>query len=183
MQTSAFLAALRRHPELPVVFRAGAHAIAPDYHLTEVKRVAYVTMDCGAQTHRWSETHFELWVPPLSGVLPGRDHLPAGKILRIIDRVEQELPLVGDTPARIFASLGDHPAALHDIASVQESEGRLWVELTTDRTRCKAAERRLASLTGGCCGSAPEETEATAQPAAVACGSPTAATTRTSCCV
>ncbi|WP_415908868.1 DUF6428 family protein [Oleiharenicola sp. Vm1] len=64
MKTSAFLSALRAHVALPVVFRAGAAVIPSSYHLTEVKRVAYETMDCGAMTHRWSETQFELWVPP-----------------------------------------------------------------------------------------------------------------------
>lgn len=182
MKTSAFLAILRRHPDLPVVFRVGDQAIASRYHLTEVKRVAYETMDCGAQTHRWSETHFELWVPPLAGALPDRAHLAAGKLLRIIDRVEQELPLAGDTPARILASLGDHPAALHDITAVQESEGRLWVELAPDRTRCKAAERRLAALTGGCCGVEAEPAPGCAS-AAASCGVPSSATPAgTTCC-
>lgn len=152
MKTSAFLAALRAQPALPVVFRAAAGTISPQYHLTEVKRVAYETMDCGAETHRWAETHLELWVPPLAGALPGRAHLPAGKLLAIIDRVERELPLDGSTDVRIVVALGDQGAALHDVAAVTASEGRLLVELTPDRTRCKAAERRVAALTGGCCG-------------------------------
>lgn len=152
MKTSTFLSSLRSHAALPVVFRAGSAAISSHYHLTEVKRVAYETMDCGAQTHRWSETQFELWAPPLVVAVPGRDHMPAGKFLAIIDRVEKELPLDGDTPARIFVALGDAPAALYDIASVHADDGRLHVELTADRARCKAAERRAATLTGGCCG-------------------------------
>lgn len=152
MKTSALLSSLRSHAALPVVFRTGSAAISSHYHLTEVKRVAYETMDCGAQTHRWSETQFELWVPPLVGALPGRDHMPAGKFLAIVDRVEKELPLDGTTAARIFVALGDAPAALYDIAAVTARDGQLHVELTADRTRCKAAERRAAVLTGGCCG-------------------------------
>jgi len=152
MKTSLFISTLREHATLPLVFRAGRAAISSHYHLTEVKRVAYETMDCGAQTHRWSETQFELWVPPLVGALPGRDHMPAGKFLAILDRVEKELPLDGDTPARVFVALGDAPAALFDVAGMEAAEGRLYVELTPDRTRCKAAERRVAALTSGCCG-------------------------------
>ncbi|MBX3737008.1 MAG: hypothetical protein KF715_09985 [Candidatus Didemnitutus sp.] len=175
MKTSAFLSSLRAHAALPVVFRSGSVEIAPQYHLTEVKRVAYETMDCGAQTHRWSETQFELWVPSLTGDQPGRDHMPAGKFLAIIDRVEKELPLDGDTPARIFVALGDAPAALYDIASVHAVDGRLHIELTADRARCKAAERRTATLTGGCCGSDHGDgngccaSESAAQPAAACC--------------
>lgn len=152
MKTSSFVSTLREHATLPLVFRAGRAAISSHYHLTEVKRVAYETMDCGAQTHRWSETQFELWVPPLVGALPGRDHMPAGKFLSILDRVEKELPLDRDTPARVFVALGEAPAALYDVAGMEAAEGRLHVELTPDRTRCKAAERRVATLTGGCCG-------------------------------
>lgn len=183
MKTSSFLTALRANAALPVVFRAGRSAISSDYHLTEVKRVSYETMDCGAMTHRWSETQFELWVPPLVGALPGRAHMPAGKFLSIIDRVEKELPLDGETAARVFVALGDAPAALYDIATVAPADGKLWVDLTPDRTRCKSAERRAAALTGGCCGSG--ETDGAAgdsEPAAACCGTEPAQAARSSCC-
>jgi hypothetical protein len=174
MKTSSFLSLLRANPALPLVFRTDSHAISSHYHLTEVKRVSYETMDCGAMTHRWSETQFELWVPPLVGALPGRNHMPAGKFLSILDRVEKELPLDGETPARVFVALGDAPAALYDVASVTAQDGRLWVGLTPDRARCKAAERRVASLTGGCCGPARDDDSpaccsSTREPATVAC--------------
>ena len=144
---------LRAHRALPVAFRRGGDTVPAGYHLTEVKRVAYETMDCGALTHRWDETQFELWVPPLNSVNPLRGHMPADKFLAIIDRVETALALVGDAEARIHAALGDGPPALWDIAAVAPSGGQLVVSLQSDRTRCKAAERRLGELTGGCCGS------------------------------
>jgi hypothetical protein len=184
MKTSAFLATLRAHAALPLVFRASAGAISPSYHLTEVKRVAYETMDCGAMTHRWSETQFELWVPPLVGSLPGRDYMKAAKFLSIIDRVEKELPLEGDAPARVFVSLGDQGAALYDVESIVPADGQLFVHLTADRARCKAAERRVASLTGGCCGSAEEKDTAALETAAVESGACCGSTpSRSSCCV
>src|SRR5690349_12378726 len=104
MKTSSFLTALRAHPERPLVFRAGTEIASPGYHLTEVKRVGYETMDCGAMTHRWSESQFEIWVPSLNAVTAGRGHMPAAKFLRIIERVEAELPLDGEATARIHAS-------------------------------------------------------------------------------
>ena len=63
MKTSSFFTALRSNSTLPLVFRSGADVVAPGYHLTEVKRVGYETMDCGATTHRWAENQFEVWVP------------------------------------------------------------------------------------------------------------------------
>lgn len=154
MKTAEFLSLLRSQAGLPLRFRleASLHQVPAGYHLTEVKQVTYSTMDCGAMSHRWHETQFELWAPPVAGSRPGRAPMPADKFLRIIDRVEQTLALDGAAEARIHARLGDHPAALYDVASVVATDGELTVSLTPDRTRCKAAERRLGELTGGCCG-------------------------------
>lgn len=169
MKTSAFLSLLRGNAALPLVFRSGHKQTVPaGYHLTEVKRVAYETMDCGALTHRWTENQFELWAPPLIGALPGRVPMSAGKFLGIIERVAKENPLDDQAEARIHAVLGDHPAALYDIGTATPSEGRLWVELTPDRTRCKAVERRVSVLTGGCCGIG--TTTASSAPVAADCG-------------
>lgn len=174
MKTSAFLASLRTHSRLPLVFRAGLETVSPGYHLTEVKRVSYETMDCGAMTHRWSETQFELWVPAAADFTPGRGHMPAEKFLRIIDRVEAELPLNGEAEARIHASFAGQPAALYEIESIAARGGQLAIELRPDRTRCKAAERRLAALAPACCGSATDDESSTAESAS-ACGCGTGA--------
>ena len=181
MNTASFLSALRAQPALELVFRSGGRLVSPGYHLTEVKRVAYDTMDCGSQTHRWNETQFELWVPPLVGALPGRGHMPAAKFLAILDRVERSLPLDAAAPARIHATFDGQPAALYDVASVTPVEGRLWVELTPDRARCKAAERSLATATGGCCQPDPQET-AQASGTGCGCSVPDAKRENTACC-
>ena len=157
MKTSILLTTLRAHPALPVVFRHGGDTVPAGWHLTEVKRVAYETMDCGALTHRWAETQFELWTPPLNGLNPLRGHMPAGKFLAIIDRVEKELPLTGDTEARIHARLGDNPPALWGIELAAPAGGQLVVSLTPDRTRCKAAERSVCNLVGACGDKAAQE--------------------------
>lgn len=153
MKTSSFLTSLRANASLPLVFRAGRETVLPGYHLTEVKRVTYETLDCGAKTHRWTETQFEVWAPGLEKIIPGRGHMPVEKFLKIIGQVESELPFHGESEARIFASLNGQPASLYEIDAVRAQDGKLWVELNADRARCKAAERKLASATGGCCGS------------------------------
>jgi len=181
MNTSSFLTALRANSNLPLVFRAGRETVNPGYHLTEVKRVSYETMDCGAMTHRWSESQFEIWVPALAEVTPGRGHLPAEKFLTIIDRVESELPLNGDTTARIHASFDGQPAGLYDIEAVNTRDGELWIELTPDRTRCKAAERRVAAAAGACCGTNAEESEEKERASSCGCGSEKAETAAACC--
>jgi hypothetical protein len=170
MKTSSFLTALRSHANLPLVFRAGREIVSSGYHLTEVKRVLYETMDCGAMTHRWAESQFEVWVPAPADISPDRGHMPTEKFLRIIDRVETELPLNGDATARIHASFKGQPAALYDIEEVTAREGKLWIELGSDRTRCKAAERRVASATGACCGTATDEVDEGVATAGCGCG-------------
>lgn len=144
MKTSSFLAQLRRYSNLPALFRADGSGIAPHYHLTEVKRVRYETMDCGAQSHQWSETQLELWVPATPD--PERTHMSGGKLLQIIDRVERELPLTQDAVIRIHAAFRGQAPALYDVESIVAVDGALSIELAPDRTRCKAAERRAAEL-------------------------------------
>lgn len=179
MKTSSFLTVLRANAPLPLVFRAGAETASPGYHLTEVKRVGYETMDCGAMTHRWSESQFEIWVP--SAQESGRGHMAAGKFLKIVDRVESELPLDGEATARILASFKGQPAALYDIERVVERDGQLWAELTADRTRCKAAERRAASSSGGCCGTASDPAAET-ESAGCGCGTAKVDAAAAACC-
>jgi hypothetical protein len=152
MKTSKFLQTLRAHRALPVVLRRGGDSVPAGWHMTEAKRVSYETMDCGAMTHRWDETQFEIWVPPFNGINPARGHMAADKFLKIVDRVERELTLKGDAEARIHAVLGDGPPALWDIESAAPSGGQLVVSLSSDRTRCKAAERRACNLASGVCG-------------------------------
>lgn len=194
MKTSTFLQTLRAHRALPVVFRRGGDTVPAGWHLTEAKRVTYETMDCGAMLHRWDETQFEIWVPPLNGANPLRGHMAADKFLRIIDRVERELQLIGDAEARIHAVLGDGPPALWDIESAAPAGGQLVVSLSPDRTRCKAAERRVAGLTGCCTGGGDKEGAACGTGAdsscapdapgeeAACCGSSAATAGKTACC-
>jgi hypothetical protein len=178
MKTSSLLAALRIHADLQLVFHAGREIASSGYHLTEVKRVSYETMDCGAMTHRWQENQFEISVPVVPE--PGRAYMTADKFLQIIDRVQAELPLADEANARILASFTGQPAALYDVEQVSTRNGQLRVELTPDKTRCKAAERRLDSATGAGCGSA-TKTDA-AEPASCGCGHAKTETVGAACC-
>jgi hypothetical protein len=152
MKTSTFLSTLRTNSSLPLVFGSLESSVAPGYHLTEVKDVAYRTMDCGAMTHRWVETQFEVWVPSSAQEAADRGFMSADKFLRIVDRVQKVLPLDGESEARIFVSLGTHPASLYSIEAIGIVDGRLFVELGEDRARCKARERSEAAAPGTGCG-------------------------------
>lgn len=181
MKTSSFLSALRSHSALPLVFRTSGDTISPGYHLTEVKRVTYETMDCGAEQHRWSESQFELWAPAeRDAARPS--YMAAGKFLQIVDRVEADLPLSREAVARVFASFDGEPAALYGIEGVVAVNGEVSVLLSPDRTRCKAAERRAAGSTSTCCSSTENATETEAAPATCGCSSSNAEVAASACC-
>jgi hypothetical protein len=180
MKTSSFLRELRQHGSFPLTFHTPSGAVvAPGYHLTEVKRVAYDTVDCGAEAHRWAETQFEIRAP--STIEPLAPPMAAGKFLGIVDRVERQLPLDGDAPARVFTSFPGQPAALFDINRVEAHDGTLTVTLSPDRTRCKASERAQAAAGQGCCGSAADQD---GEQRACGCSTTAAASTRSAatCC-
>jgi hypothetical protein len=175
MKTSAFLDFLRAHAGLPLRFvPETGRRVPPGYHLTEVKRVALETMDCGAQTHAWRETHFELWVSPLPEIRAA--DMPAGKFLGIVGRVEAQLPLDGESEAKVYFGKRGEPAALFSIVAAGPVGGALEVRLEADATRCKAAERRIKGVVdrlASCCsvpGCCDGETAAGSQPAAACCG-------------
>ncbi len=101
MKTGEFLSTLRAHSDRPLFLSLGrGRHVSAGYHLTEVKRVAFETMDCGAMAHSWRETHFELWATPLPEIRPA--YMAAGKFLSIVGRVEEKLPLDGETEAKFI---------------------------------------------------------------------------------
>ena len=171
MKTSEFLSTLRTHRDRPLFFSLGRGRHVPGgYHLTEVKRVAFETMDCGAMAHSWRETHFELWTSPLPEIRPA--FMPAGKFLGIVGRVEEKLPLDGDAEAKIYFGDGDSLAALYSVDAINDAGGRLEVRLAADKTQCKAATRRLKGLVSAvtsCCSG--EKNESSAAEAGGCCGS------------
>ncbi|MBI3887324.1 MAG: hypothetical protein HY302_16585 [Opitutae bacterium] len=155
MKTSEFLATLRAHRDRALCFALGAGRHVPaGYHLTEVKRVAFESMDCGARAHRWRETHFELRGADRPENRPAA--MAAGKFLSIVGRVEEKLPLDGEAAAKVCFGDGDSAAALYSVDGIAVAPDRLEVRLAADRTQCKAATRRdegsVAGVSPGCCG-------------------------------
>jgi hypothetical protein len=149
-----------------------------------VKRVTYETMDCGAMPHRWAESQFEISVPARVNGAADRGYMPVEKFLRIIERVEAELPLNGNAVARIHVSFAGQPAALYDIETVEARDGALWIELAPDKTRCKAAERQRASVPGGgrACGADEAEGKEIASGCGCSVGAGAGETAAATCC-
>lgn len=152
MKTSEFLDALRARPELPLAFSTAAGSVPAGFHLTEIKRVAHETVDCGSMAHSWTENHFELWTP--AEAEPGRTAMRAGKFLSIVDKVREVLALDEAVDARVFGSVGGGPVQLHSIESVETGQNSITIHLEPVSAQCKARDRRNAAEGGdgaACC--------------------------------
>lgn len=137
MNTSEFLNSLRARPELPLAFSTSTGSVSPSYHLTEVKRVAHESVDCGSAAHSWTENHFELWVP--RGADSDAQPMLASKFLSIIEKVRRRMTLDDNAEARVFGSVVGGPNQLHAIESVETSESAITVRLEPVGTQCKAS--------------------------------------------
>ena len=159
MNTSRFLDALRARPDLPLAFSTQAGAVPAGFHLTEVKRVAHETVDCGSVTHRWIENQFELWTPSDAG--PDRRAMPAGKFLAIVEKVRRILALDESAEARVFGRVAGGTDQLHEIESVETGADLIRVRLEPVSASCKARDRRMAAVPGSderCCSGGSDST-------------------------
>jgi uncharacterized protein DUF6428 len=148
MKTSEFIKALRASPDKPLVFvNEEGTSIHGGYHLTEVKAAEFSTVDCGAQKNRWNETIIQLWVPDGE---ESDEFMPAHKFLTIYDKVSKMIDV--DPDAEVRVEYGDEnffPSNYH-VASINEKDGALHVELNPPQTTCKARDHRATSE-ASCC--------------------------------
>jgi hypothetical protein len=145
MKTRDFIDALRRSSDKQLLFvNADGDTVRHGYHLTEIKAVAYDTVDCGGQKNRWNETILQLWVPENAG----DDYMKAGKFVRIYDKVRKMVSVDEDAEVRIeYGDENFFPAAYY-INDLSVSEDALRFVLAPQATTCKARER---AGRGSCC--------------------------------
>ncbi len=148
MKTREFIDLLRAAPERELQFENEEGDRVPGgYHLTEIKAVAYETVDCGGQGNRWKETILQLWVPEDAGT----DCMKAGKFVRIFDSVRSAVAL--DEEGQVRIEYGDakfFPSVYH-VSSVSQDGDALRVVLQPPGTTCKARDRRADKAESNCC--------------------------------
>jgi len=136
--------------------------VQPNYHLTEVKNVAYDTTDCGGKTNFWKETHMQLWENPAE---EGKsDFMTTDKILAILERVDGIKPLWKETELKFEYGNSNFNTGVMPVQASKSSEIYLELLLFEEKARCKAND---LCLTG-------KETEPLEEP----CCSPSSS----SCC-
>ena len=148
MKTKDFIAALRRSPDKQLLFVNGdGDSVHRGYHLTEIKAVAYDTVDCGGQKNHWNETILQLWVPESAG----EDYMLAGKFVSIYDKVHRLVSI--DAEAELRIEYGDHkifPTA-YSIGDLREDADTIRLLLEPPSTTCKARDRARSANAESCC--------------------------------
>lgn len=148
MKTKKLIEILRDAPDKQLLFlNAKGDVIHPGYHLTEIKAVAYDTVDCGGQKNRWRETILQLWVPENAE----NDYMKAGKFVRIYDKVRGLVSVDEDAEARIeYEDKNFFPVA-YFIADMNEEKDALRFVLEPPATTCKARDRAQSRNAESCC--------------------------------
>jgi hypothetical protein len=146
----ALSGALRPHAHALLRFSYDGRTTAPGYHVTEVKKAALASLDCGANPEAWSETVIQLWDVDGDG-----SRMTVGKFLAIVGKVQREVGL--DSGSALVFEVGDETAAmrLYGGTSVRLAGESVIVELTPRRASCKPRDRWLQSEPAeraACCG-------------------------------
>lgn len=137
----------------------GEQLVPSDFHVTEIKRVAVTSLDCGGGASAWQELVIQLWSPT------GEDAqtaMTAAKFLSILARAGATTLLETET-VRFEYGGADRPAVQYYLDRIDLAGGTADVHLASPRVACKPRERdRLAEVTVGqndiCC--APRSTGA-----------------------
>ncbi|MCF6346809.1 MAG: DUF6428 family protein [Flavobacteriaceae bacterium] len=139
METKEFLSILKQNRNKALLFEYTENKFAgTNYHLTEVKNVAFETVDCGGNTNDWKETHLQIWESPKE--IEKEDYMTVDKVIDILDRVDSIRPLWLETEVKVeFGNEDFHTSILSIENTISESD-RLIVKLFTNKTGCKAQE-------------------------------------------
>lgn len=156
--TGAFLDALRRHDGKSLTFIYGTRAVAPGYHVTEIKTGAMKSLDCGANPEAWAETIIQLW--DVDGI-PGEpeSRMTIRKFLAIMGKFDRDVGLVADSTLTFEVSDPQSPLALYGVAGLDIGDDRVTVALAPRPASCKPRDRwleqeRRETEAQSCCGPA-----------------------------
>lgn len=138
MTWQAFKDVLSQHKELCLQFRYEENRwISPSYHITEVKRVAIDSVDCGGRSDQWNEVIVQVWIPESE---QQEIAMKAQKALSIIKIVEEKLSLNSESTVKIEYGHSDFDTRQMLPLGFENNGTDLIVNLVADTTQCKAKE-------------------------------------------
>jgi len=137
MKVSEFIEILEQQKNKELLFSyAKDQYVGANYHLTEVKNVQFDTTDCGGKTNFWEETHFQLWESPTE--LGKRTYMTTDKILAIVTKVNSIKALKTGTEVKMEYGNETFSTSVMPIEHIDFDKNRVYVNLFSEATRCKA---------------------------------------------
>lgn len=137
MIVNEFIKILEENLEKELLFEYDTNKFAgTNYHLTEVKNVAFNTVDCGGNPNQWKETHLQLWESP--NEIGKEDYLTVDKALSILNKVNGIQALWLDTELKVEFGNENIATSVMKIDSVKLKNTRIIVQLFTEKTLCKS---------------------------------------------
>lgn len=108
--------------------------ISGDLHITEIQHHSVNSVDCGGNSHNYSETVFQLSVNERSNKIA---KWTTDKAIKIIDIVGEKRSYKDD--AELLVEFGDseHPTIRYSIGSVDTTDDSVTIHLKVNPTVCK----------------------------------------------
>jgi hypothetical protein len=146
LSSAALLSSLDAHREKSLIFSYDGKDVRPSYHVTEVKTGLFRGLDCGANPESWSETFIQLWDIEEEN----RGHMPAGKFLAIIRKVDEAVGF--DPQARLTFEVSDGitPMQIYRAERMETDGAAIRVTLSARPSSCKPRDRWLQEQQSCC---------------------------------
>jgi hypothetical protein len=140
MKTNKFLDLLKQNENKALIFEyQKGKIVSPNYQITEVKNVTFITTDCGGKQNNWQETQVQLWENPSN--ISKKNFMKTNKALSIFNIVDSITPLLLNTEIKIeYGNTFFHTAILK-IADYFINNDTLVFYLFEQKTKCKASEK------------------------------------------
>jgi hypothetical protein len=144
MTTLDFLSELHsvKDKSSSLIFQMTNSAVAPGYHITEIKAALVQSMDCGGQGNNWHETTLQLWSPNQST----EDYMSVAKFLSIYNRVSSSLPLEDLSQIRVEYGEVGQVAISYLVTSIHKTQDSVIIQLQAPGVACKGADRSFGDI-------------------------------------
>lgn len=140
MTLQEMLSALEGMPgDAPVLFETETGPVARGYHVTELKRAAITSIDCGGRVASWDEAALQLLDGPQDSEVGA--HMAAGKLCAILRRCLAGVPGLGAAPLSVEFAPGNVGLRLYEPGLPEHVDGEVRLRLTERRALCKPAAR------------------------------------------
>ena len=139
------------YPAHELVFVADGQEIGAGFHVTELKKAAVNSIDCGQRLDSWNESVVQL----LDGA--GDQHMSVAKFCAIVRKSEAALPgLTGERLLFEFAP-GNRSLQRRAVERVIAEAGRVIVTLAAEAATCKPMADWQAAAAVTCSSQTPAE--------------------------